>query len=692
MITDLTFDPLIPLSLWMGLAAVGVCAIGLSFANGLQGWAWRFLALTVLLLALLQPSVVREERNDLEDIVLVITDETRSQSIGERPVQTAEAEQRIMALLSAEPNLRIRQARVTDADDNRGTRLISEVEALLAEEPADQISGVILITDGEVHDIAPLDSLTAPLHVMLSGDKQGYDRRLIVKNAPAYAIVGETISVTLRVDELGPIPDQTGMVELSVAVDGGREQRFRLPTNEDVEVNMTLPHGGTNIFELRLAPLDGELTEQNNSVLLSINAIRDRLRVLLVSGEPHPGTRTWRNLLKSDSSVDLVHFTILRPPGKQDGVPVDELSLIAFPTRELFLEKIDDFDLIIFDRYQRRGILPASYLENIARYVEDGGAVLVSAGPDFATVNSLYRSPLGRVLPVEPTSRIISKPFVPALSEDGIRHPVSAELPSPETWGRWFQQVQVTPKSGHVLMTGAEDQPLLILDRVGQGRISLIASDHTWLWDRKFEGGGPQLELLRRLAHWMMAEPELEEEALIAEQMDATVRILRRTMGDPPNEVVIRSPSGKVSQHAFSPRQKTGGHEAIFESEEQGLFQMEAGGLQGVFAMGPASPKEFENPLSTPDILAPVVAASGGGTFWISDGIPRLRNVEPGRNAAGRNWFAITPRGAFDTLDIRKIPLAPAWLVALFSGGFLLIGWLIEGRRANVAGLGKDRP
>ncbi|MGB1752664.1 MAG: hypothetical protein ACPHHU_08195 [Paracoccaceae bacterium] len=398
MITDLTFDPLIPLSFWMGLAAVGVCAIGLSFAKGLQGWAWRFLALTVLLLALLQPSVVCEERNDLEDIVLVITDETRSQSIGDRPVQTAEAEQRIMALLSAEPNLRIRQARVTDADDNRGTRLISEVEALLAEEPADQISGVILITDGEVHDIAPLDSLTAPLHVMLSGDKQGYDRRLIVKNAPAYAIVGETISVTLRVDELGPIPDQTAMVELSVAVDGGREQRFRLPTNEDVEVNMTLPHGGTNIFELRLAPLDGELTELNNSVLLSINAIRDRLRVLLVSGEPHPGTRTWRNLLKSDSSVDLVHFTILRPPGKQDGVPVDELSLIAFPTRELFLEKIDDFDLIIFDRYQRRGILPASYLENIARYVEDGGAVLVSAGPDFATVNSLYRSPLGRVL------------------------------------------------------------------------------------------------------------------------------------------------------------------------------------------------------------------------------------------------------------------------------------------------------
>ncbi len=94
--------------------------------------------------------------------------------------------------------------------------------------------------------------------------------------------------------------------------------------------------------------------------------------MLLVSGEPHPGERTWRNLLKSDSSVDLVHFTILRPPEKQDGVPVNELSLIAFPTRELFLEKINDFDLIIFDRYRRRGILPSAYLDNIRSYVEQG--------------------------------------------------------------------------------------------------------------------------------------------------------------------------------------------------------------------------------------------------------------------------------------------------------------------------------
>ena len=108
---------------------------------------------------------------------------------------------------------------------------------------------------------------------------------------------------------------------------------------------------------------------QNNRAIAVIEGIRDRLRVLLVSGEPHPGERTWRNLLKADASVDLVHFTILRPPEKQDGTPIKELALIAFPTRELFVDKLDQFDLIIFDRYRRQAVLPMAYLHNVADYV-----------------------------------------------------------------------------------------------------------------------------------------------------------------------------------------------------------------------------------------------------------------------------------------------------------------------------------
>ncbi len=141
--------------------------------------------------------------------------------------------------------------------------------------------------------------------------------------------------------------------------------------------------------------------------------MRDKLRVLLVSGEPHAGERTWRNLLKSDASVDLVHFTILRPPEKQDGTPINELSLIAFPTRELFQQKIGEFQLIIFDRYARQGVLPIIYFDNITRYVRDGGAVLVAAGPDYASQTSLWRTPLDAILPAEP-DRQRHRPGVPA--------------------------------------------------------------------------------------------------------------------------------------------------------------------------------------------------------------------------------------------------------------------------------------
>ena len=680
----LGIDPYISLVLWSILAVLVIVAVGISIWKRLGGWPWRFLSFLVVLLALLQPYIFKEQRRKLEDIVLVVTDKSSSQNIQKREQQTLIAEQALEEMFASHTNVRIRKIDVGDSDENLGTKMISQLKSVLSEEPNDQISGIVLITDGEVHDAERDLKIPAPVHVFLTGERNGFDRRLIVKNAPAFAIVDEPVTMTLLIENIGSEKIVDEKVSVGISTDGRAVQRFQIPLGKDVEVKVTLPHAGPNIFELSVDPMDGELTDQNNKALLSINGIRDRLRVLLITGEPHAGTRTWRNLLKSDGSVDLVHFTILRPPGKRDGVPIEELALIAFPTRELFLEKIDDFDLIIFDRYTRRGILPSAYLENIARYVEDGGAVLVSAGPEFATVNSLFRSPLGRILPAEPTSRIISMPFVPKLSAAGNQHPVTALLPNPEGWGRWFRQMEVLPRSGHVIMIGAEDQPLLILDRVGRGRISLIASDQIWLWDRKFETGGPHSELLRRLAHWMMSEPELEEEALMAEQTGKFIRILRRTMGDPPKHLTITSPKGQTDKLAFDMLPNGLGYEAIYESDEHGLFQMEEGDIKGVFALGPATPKEFENPLSNPDRLAHIVKQTNGGTFWLVDGLPVLRTVLPGRGAAGNNWFAITPRRAFDTHSVNKFSLLPSWLVVLLATVFLLIGWLWEGRRSKV--------
>ena len=411
-----------------------------------------------------------------------------------------------------------------------------------------------------------------------------------------------------------------------------------------------------------------------------MNGVRDRLSVLLVSGQPHAGGRTWRNLLKSDSSVDLVHFTILRPPEKQDGVPVSELSLIAFPTRELFMEKIDDFDLIIFDRYKRRGILPTLYLDNIANYVRNGGAVLVSAGPDFASADSLYRTPLGAVLPANPTARVLDEPYVPIVSDLGNRHPVTSELPRNGEWGRWLRQIDITATSGDIVMTGIDERPLLVLDRVGEGRVALLASDHAWLWSRGYEGGGPQLELLRRLAHWMMGEPELEEEALTANAEGQTMHIERQSLSEEVPPLTITGPDGTVTELLLEPS-APGRFGVTFTGPEIGLYRLENGDQISVIGLGPAAPREFVETIADATILQPAVKALRGGVQSIEDGLPRIRNVRAGLPAAGRGWIGFTPREAYETRDVRQTPILPGWLVLLLSAGLITAAWLREGRR-----------
>lgn len=682
MSSEITFDPLLPLALLAALGLVVLVAAALAYWRGLSGWALRLLAGLVVISALAGPSLRQEQRAALSDIVLMLVDQSSSQGLSDRAAQTAAAAETLEATLMARPNTEVRRIEVKDGPDNSGTLLLSALNDALAEEPSARIAGVFALSDGRVHDLDRMPDLPAPMHLIQSGQPSDWDRRLIVENAPAFAILGEPVVLSLRVEDQGNPPTDGGLVELSLSIDGEEPFVAAVPLGETFELPITLQHGGRNVIQFAVPEAAGELTNRNNAAIVQINGVRDRLRVLLVSGEPHPGGRTWRNLLKSDSSVDLVHFTILRPPEKQDGVPVAELSLIAFPTRELFLEKIDDFDLIIFDRYKRRGILPSIYLENVRRYVADGGAVLVAAGPDFASADSLYRSPLGTILPGRPTARVIDEGYPPAVTELGQRHPVTAGLQAPDgpDWGRWMRQVELLPESGDVVMSGVEDAPLLILDRVGEGRIALLASDQAWLWDRGFEGGGPQAELLRRLAHWMMKEPELEEETLTASAVGQEMRILRRTLGEEVGPLTIVTPSGDEVTVALE-QTAPGAFEAIYQGPEIGLYRLREGDVEAVIGLGPAAPREFEQTIASADPLTPVIAPVRGGVWQMVDGTPDIRDVRVGRPASGRGWLGITPRNAAETTAVTRLPLLPPWLVMLAVLGLMLAAWLREGRR-----------
>ncbi len=687
MTQSLIFDPLIPWPVLWAALAVAVGLLSLALWRGLTGWWLRGLAVAVVLLALANPALQEEDRAAQTDIVIAVVDESASQQLSDRPDQAADALAAIEAEVAALDNTELRVVRLGDGPEDAGTQAMTALAEAVAEEPRARIAGAILITDGQVHDLEIAPNLPAPLHVLLTGRESDWDRRLIVRNAPAFAILGEEITLTLRIEDEGQVPAaMAGMAELTIAVDSDAPRTFTVPVGEDLELPVTLPHGGMNVLQFSLAPAPGELTDRNNAAVVQINGVRDRLRVLLVSGEPHAGERVWRNLLKSDASVDLVHFTILRPPEKQDGIPVSELSLIAFPTRELFVEKIDEFDLIVFDRYRMRGILPMSYMENIVNYVRGGGTVLVAAGPEYGAVDSIWRSPLAEILPADPTARVVEQGFSPQLTDLGRRHPVTEGLEAlaPEGgWGRWFRMVDVTPRAGQIVMEGPDKRPLLILNRVDQGRVAILASDHAWLWGRGYEGGGPQLELLRRLAHWMLKEPELEEETLAADVSGQQLTIIRRSIAEtPPGEVTVTAPDGSQTSLAMT-EVSPGRHEVEWAAPMMGLYRLEQGDLTRVVAIGPSAPREFVQTIASGDVLAPVVTPTNGGILRLEDGAPDIRSVREGRLAFGRGWIGVTPRGAYVTQDVKVAALLPGWAWLILAAALSIAAWLIEGRKGT---------
>eukprot|EP00439_Symbiodinium_sp_Y106_P090032 s1_g2568.t1 len=635
---------------------------------------------------LANPTLREEDREPIDDVAVLLIDKSASMSLGNRSETRDAAVDRLKSQLELVADLDVRIVESDQAAKDGGTALFGALDGAIADIPRDRLAGVLVVSDGQVHDVP--SSLTAlgidaPLHGILVGDPKAADRKLVVAEATRFGIVGEPITIRFRVDEEGN--SDIGPVTVQVNLNGDQINQLTVMPGADITTTLALPHGGENVVEIIADALPDELTEQNNKATLVMTGIRDRLRVLLVSGEPHAGERTWRNLLKADPSVDLVHFTILRPPEKQDGTPISELSLIAFPTRELFSAKLDEFDLIIFDRYRRRGVLPIVYLGNVARYVENGGAVLAAAGPAFASPFSIYRTPLAGILPAQPTGQIVEQGYRAALTDEGNRHPVTAALPgsesNPPDWGRWFRLIEASQTSGRALMEGPEGSPLMVLDTVGEGRVAQLLSDHAWLWARGFEGGGPQAELLRRLAHWLMKEPDLEEERLLATGKDGALSVERRTMAPEAEEVTITLPSGSTETLTLS-ETAPGRFTGLLATDEIGLHKVADATLQAVAAVGPANPREFMDIRATDETLSPLIAENGGGTYWIEDlgAAPTLRSVRPGRDAAGDSWAGLQRNGGYVLKAVAQVPLLSPWLALPLMIGLLLFGWRRESK------------
>jgi hypothetical protein len=684
----ISFSPLIPTEYVWAAAAIAAAVAALPLVSRGRGALIRAGALALLVLALANPSLTREDRDPLSSVAVVVVDTSPSQNFGERTAQTEAARAAITQRLQRIPGIELRVVEAGQADgETDGTRLFSALNATLADVPPDRVAGAVFITDGRVHDV-PADAAAlgfgAPVHALITGTNTERDRRVVLVAAPRFGIVGQSQTISFKVEDEGV---RATPAEVKISRDGELLDRRIVVPGRQVDIQVQIPHAGQNIVEIEAAPIENELTQVNNRAVVSIDGVRDKLRVLLVSGEPHAGERTWRNLLKSDANVDLVHFTILRPPEKQDGTPINELSLIAFPTRELFQQKINEFQLIIFDRYARQGVLPIIYFDNIAKYVRNGGAVLVAAGPDYAGPTSLWRTPLDAILPAEPNGHVTEEAFRARLTDPGQRHPVTRGLEGgnedPPHWGRFFRVVDTKTATGTTVMKGAEDQPLVVLSREGEGRVALVLSDQIWLWARGYEGGGPHIDLLRRLSHWLMKQPDLEEEALRLLVHGHEITVQRQTMADTVAPVIVTSPSGMAQTLALDQAEPGVWRKAI-DASELGLWRATDGKLTTLVNVGPANPREFSDVTSTTEVMAPLAEATGGDSRRLIVGsamdVPRVVGVRSSGTLRGDDWIGLRLREASVVRGIGVLPMFAGLLGLLLLVGSLALTWAREGR------------
>src|SRR4051794_15625531 len=687
----IAFTPLVPaLVLRIAPAPLGVRA-SLLLLGRAAGAAVRVAALALILLALANPSFTREEREPLSSVAAVVIDKSPSQNFGARSQETEQAREALVNTLKQIKGLEVRVVEAGQADgETDGTKLFGALSSALSDVPTDRVAGAFMITDGRVHDIpgsAAALGFAAPVHALITGRKDERDRRIAIAAAPRFGIVGQAQTITYRLDDQGVSGERAKIV---VRRDGDVINERTVLSGQTVNIDVDIKHAGPNIVEIEASALENELTLVNNRAVVAIDGVRDKLRVLLVSGEPHAGERTWRNLLKSDASVDLIHFTILRPPEKQDGTPINELSLIAFPTRELFTPRpqgrLDDFNLIIFDRYARQGVLPIPYFDNMARYVRAGGAVLVSAGPDYASTTSIWRTPLDSVLPAEPVG-VTEKPFYAHLSDAGKRHPVTRGLEGsatePPHWSRFFRTVDTRNATTPPVMTGADGKPLLLLSRYGEGRVALLLSDHIWLWARGYEGGGPHLDLLRRMSHWLMKQPDLDEEALRLLTQGKDLVVQRQTMADSVTPVTVTSPSGKTRELTLT-GSEPGLWRAAMPADELGLWQATDGTLKALINVGPVNPKEFSEVTSTTEVLKPLAQATGGDARRIVEGsaveLPCFVPVRTSSVFQGDGWMGVRMRDASVVRGVGVLPMFAGLIGLLLLLGAFAATWLREGR------------
>lgn len=504
---QISFDPIIS-GFWL-YALIGLSILSLIiyiFANQKivpkRNIILRSILCLGILLSILNPISINAKLEPIIDIATIIIDKSPSMSAANRDKaaqKALEAAKQSLLNRNIEPIIIESKTNINDALANINNNIDPK-----------RLGGIIYIGDG-INKINTIPN--TPFHHIIIGKKNEFDPYLKLIGAPYNVGLNEEAKIKLKlIDETNSnkyssfnIYNETGIIETQT-----------IETNKEITFNLPIKKRGENSFAFEVKPSINEVSKANNAISLKINGELDRLRVLLVTGVPNEGTRAWRELLKSDANIDMVHFTILRTPDKYNLVPEEELSLIPFPIDELFDTKLNSFDLIIFDRFKSLDAIPSYYINRIKSYITNGGAFLMLAGPDEANSQGVMTTSLSEILPLKPIKSYKEDEFKAQLSDLGKRHPITKNLENNyPNWGKW-RGLNIAATTGQTLLEN-DTNPVFIIDETQKGRIAVFLSDTPWLWQRGYDNGGPFRDLFKRTIHWLMKDPKLDNIQTIIE-------------------------------------------------------------------------------------------------------------------------------------------------------------------------------
>jgi hypothetical protein len=665
-VNHIGIDPLLPLP-WLLLIATLfglLCVWGLLHKQ--RGALWRMLAASAFVALLLNPVLRQEQRQMLPDIGLIVMDGSASMRFDDRGKAAVLAARQLAARVT--PDLIWRS--VVSGGPERSDIFAAQRRGLAAI-PPERRAGSVLVTDGLVHDVpTDMQNNDRPINVVIAGKRAVVDRRVRIIAAPAFAIIGQTAILKLKVDDSGTAP-----VAMVLRVTDQASRTLVAAPGQMIDVPVQLKRRGRHDISVQVAAKPGDILPGNDVAMVSMQGVRERLNVLLVTGSPSPGARLWRDTLKADSSIDLIHFTILRTPDSVDAASNTELALIPFPVEQLFEQRLGSFDLVIFDRYTALDLLQPAYFAGVADYVRKGGALLVVTGPEYIGTNSLANTPLQPVLPVAPRTDAPEGAFVPQTSALGLRHPVTQTLQQPR--GPWYRYARARALGGRTLMQTPSGDPLLQVNSVGRGRVAVLLSDQLWLWAR-MDDGGPWNDLVRRTAHWLMKEPDLESEQLTLRMNGQQLSINRRSDSPAASVAQLTRPDGRSESVPLAVTND--GASTSVAAAEPGLYQVRSGALERSYNSAAGLP-EYQDAQPTGTRLAASAKASGGSVQWLQDGLPAVRRVNAAEHgnrglALARNHgLALVRNHEGRLVGFKERPLLPAWGWLLLLLCALALGW-----------------